>query len=244
MDFRKNPWTEQETGDQDEEVLLDPPVTDEEILLDPPAPVEPRRDWSPPVEPRRDQPAPVEPAPPRPKKGRMKRWRLLLIVLVGFVVLAGMLGMFNRSGGSGVVNTTGQSKAQPTSTPLSKRAAPTPKVTSTPLVPANITSGALLLLNPGIVRQGTGMGVTGSGFDPRATVDLTIKQRLSDPGQVLTFVQTDKNGVFTGELTVPATLTAGPFFIQASERGSTKVAQAKGMIAGGTPQLKLGTQVG
>ena len=36
MDFRKKPWTEQETGDQDEEVLLDPLATDEETLLDPP----------------------------------------------------------------------------------------------------------------------------------------------------------------------------------------------------------------
>src|SRR5207248_3831867 len=40
------------------------------------------------------------------------------------------------------------------------------------------------------------------------------------------------------------TLTAGPFFIQARQRGSNKVAQAKGMLAGGTPQLELSTQVG
>src|SRR5204862_150187 len=52
------------------------------------------------------------------------------------------------------------------------------------------------------------------------------------------------NGVFSGELNVPATLTAGSFFIEARERGSNNVARARGMIAGGTPQLKLGTQVG
>ncbi len=77
----------------------------------------------------------------------MKRWKLLLIALVGIVVISVVLGMFNRSGGSVTVNTTGQNKALPTSTPVSKRATPTPKVTSTPVVPANITSGALLLLN-------------------------------------------------------------------------------------------------
>ena len=237
----------------EDEVLLPVPGDEEPLtpgrneallpLLEDEEPLAPGRNEVLPPVPGDEEPSQSVVRPPRTRT-RMKRWRLLLIALVGIVVISVVLGMFNRSGGSGAVNTTGQSKALPPSTPVSKRATPTPKVTSTPVVPANITSGALLLLNPGIVRQGTGMGVTGSGFDPRATVDLAIKQRASDPGQVLTFVQTDKNGVFTGELTVPATLTAGPFYIQASERGSNKVAQAKGLIAGGTPQLKLGTQVG
>src|SRR5438270_6245232 len=40
MDSSNHPWTGQETGDQDEEILLDPPTTDEETLLDPPTPME------------------------------------------------------------------------------------------------------------------------------------------------------------------------------------------------------------
>ena len=60
MDSRKKSWTEQETGDQDEEILLDPPASDEEILLDPPAPMQQQREWSAPAEQRRDWSTPVE----------------------------------------------------------------------------------------------------------------------------------------------------------------------------------------
>ncbi|HEX6551837.1 MAG TPA: hypothetical protein VF026_03680 [Ktedonobacteraceae bacterium] len=250
----------------DEEDLLDQPAPVEQ-RREQPAPVEQRREPPPGVEQRRDQPAPVEqrreppprveqrrdqPAiiestiqPPLPKnqrpKGRRNRRNLLLIVLGVIVVIAVAFSMLNRSSGSGAVNTTGQSTPLSTSTPISKL---TPKVTVTTGVPANVTAGALILLNPGIVRPGASTGVFGSGFHPRATVDLVVKQQLSDQGQVVTFVQTDKNGVFTGELTMPATLTSGSFFIEAHERGSKNVARARGMISGGTPQLKLGPQVG
>jgi hypothetical protein len=270
MESTNTPWTGRDQRAAEDEIILDQPEIDEEDLLEQPAPVEQRREQPAPVQQRREQPAPVEqrreppsrveqrrdqPAiiestiqPPLPKnqrpKGRRNRRNLLLIVLGVIVVISVAFGMFNRSSGSGAVNTTGQSTPLPSSTPISNRATPTPKVTVTTGVPANVTAGALILLNPGIVRPGTSMGVNGSGFHPRATVDLAIKQQLSDQGQVVTFVQTDKNGVFSGELNVPATLTAGSFFIEARERGSNNVARARGMIAGGTPQLKLGTQVG
>jgi hypothetical protein len=270
MESTNTPWTGRDQRAAEDEIILDQPEIDEEDLLEQPAPVEQRREQPAPVQQRREQPAPVEqrreppsrveqrrdqPAiiestiqPPLPKnqrpKGRRNRRNLLLIVVGVIVVISVAFGMFNRSSGSGAVNTTGQSTPLPTSTSISKRATPTPEVTATTGVPANVTAGALILLNPGIVRPGTSMGVTGSGFHPRATVDLAIKQQLSGQGQVVTFVQTDKNGVFSGELNVPATLTAGSFFIEARERGSNNVARARGMIAGGTPQLKLGTQVG
>src|SRR5437588_3597869 len=272
MDSSNNPWTGQETWDQDEEILLDPLATDEEMLLDSPTPMvrgrpqgdapttgygeqrgvwqapvegemkvpqtfrpqgdastgygEQRRVWQAPVEERypraseereRDLEAPVGAGRKRPKRGGMKRWKLLSIVLVGIVAISVVFGMLNRSGGFGAGATTSQSTPlptsapRPTSTPVSKGV--------TPVVPTNITSGALLLLNPAIVRQGTGTGVPGSGADPGATVDLAVKSRLSDIGQVVTFVHTDKNGLFTGTFTVPTTLSAGPFFIEARERG-------------------------
>jgi hypothetical protein len=102
----------------------------------------------------------------------------------------------------------------------------------------------LILLNPGIVRQGVSMGVTGSGFSPRTTVDLLAQQRKTDQGQVIGLSRTDKYGNFYANLTVPTTLSSGPFFIKARERGGKKVAQAAGVISGGAPQLKLSEQVG
>ncbi len=183
-------------------------------------------------------------ARPRPQgRGRMNRWKLAMIVLAGIVAIAVVFGVLSQSAGLGGVNTLGKSSNQATTIP-SNTPLPTPKVVSTPQVPISSAVGALVLLNPGIVRQGTSMGVNGSGFDPRATVDLAITQALAQPGQVISFVQTDRYGNFSSNLTVPMTLSSGTFFIRARERGSTKVAQARGMVSGGTPLLKLGAQIG
>src|SRR5260221_2804500 len=183
-------------------------------------------------------------ARPRPQgRGRMNRWKLAMIVLAGIVAIAVVFGVLSQSAGLGGVNTLGKSSNQATTIP-SNTPLPTPKVVSTPQVPISSAVGALVLLNPGIVRQGTSMGVNGSGFDPRSTVDLAITQALAQPGQGISFVQTDRYVNFSSNLTVPMTLSSGTFFIQARERGSTKVAQARGMVSGGTPLLKLGAQVG
>ena len=204
---------------------------------------------------REEYPFPDEPEEPpipvvkRPKsKGRMNRWKLLGVVLAILVAIVVVLGMLNQSAGSGAVNTTGASTNQAATTtpqPTSAPATPIPtvKVGGKPLVPG-VTSGPLILLNPGVVRQDTSMGVTGSGFDPKTTVDLAVKQRRSSIGQVVSFVRTDKYGNFYGNLTVPESLSSGTFFVEARERGSDKVAQAAGVVAGGAPQLKLGSQVG
>ena len=184
----------------------------------------------------------------QPKKGRMSRGKLLWIGLAGIVavsVVFGILsqtssvvfGILSQTWGNVAVHTTGSS------TPQATPATSTPPAV-TPGVPAGVTAGALILLNPGVVRQGASMGVTGTGFDPRATVDVLVKQRKSDTGQPISLVHADKYGNFYDNLTVPETLSAGPFFIEARERSSNKVTLAAGVVAGGTPQLKLDEQVG
>src|SRR5207248_11350527 len=76
----------------------------------------------------------------RPKKGHMKRWKLLLTVLVGIVAISTVFGILYRPAGFEALNRIGQSTPlpsstpMPTSTPVSKRAPP--------LVPVNTTSGA------------------------------------------------------------------------------------------------------
>ena len=176
------------------------------------------------------------PAKP-PKKGRMSPGKLLWIGLVGIVAVLVVFGIFNQTSGNVAVDTRGSSTPQATpatSTP--------PAVTSTGT--PGVTAGALILLNPGVVRQGASMGVTGTGFRPRATVDVLVKQRKSDIGQPISLVNADKYGNFYDNLTVPETLSSGPFFVEARERSSNTVALAAGVVAGGTPQLKLSAQVG
>ncbi|HEX6477887.1 MAG TPA: zinc ribbon domain-containing protein [Ktedonobacteraceae bacterium] len=178
----------------------------------------------------------------RPKKGRMSRGKLLWIGLAGIVGISVLFGIFSQSSGNGAVNTTGTNTSPTSSTTQPSPAPATPR--TTPTTASNNTAGALVLLNPGVVRQGVSMGVTGTGFKPRATIDVLIKQRKSDPGQPISLVHADKYGNFYDNLTVPQTLSSGPFFIEARERGGNKVAQAAGVVAGGAPQLKLSEQVG
>lgn len=243
----------------DDEVLILPVPEDEEPLI-------PGRNEARPLVPEDEEPltsgrnearlpVPEDEEPPLPvvrpprTRTRLKRWKLLLIVLGGIVILSVVFGMFSRSAGSGAVQTTGvthQSTPATASTPKPRSAPATPTQAAHRKLggPTTVTSGALILLNPGIVRQGTSTELTGSGFDPRATIDLAIKQRASDTGQVVSFVQADKYGTFSSTFSVPTSLSSGTFFIEASERGSTKVAQATGVVAGGAPQLKLSAQVG
>jgi hypothetical protein len=183
----------------------------------------------------------VQPRPKRPKKSRKNGWKLLWIGLAGIVGISVLFGIFSQSSGNGAVNTgantsTGTTTTQPSPVPTNPPATPTAS--------SNNTAGALILLNPGIVRQGVSMGVTGSGFDPRISIDLLVKQRKSDIGQPIGQSRTDKYGTFYGNLIVPQTLSSGPFFIEARERGGKKLAQAAGVVAGGAPQLKLSEQVG
>src|SRR5712692_9027754 len=180
---------------------------------------------------------PVRHRPPRKSGGQ--RHKVLWVTLGVLAALAVVSWMLNQSLGPGAVNTS-----TPIPTPAPATPIPTVTMHGTPVGPIGGATGTLILLNPGIVRQGAAMGVTGSGFDPRATIDLAIKQQPTDTGQVISFVQADKYGTFYSTLTVPVTLSAGTFFIQAAERGRHKVAQAHGVVQGGTPQLKLGSQVG
>ncbi len=196
----------------------------------------------------------VESAIKRPKGRRIHR-KLLRIVLGGIVTISVVLGLLNQSPGSGAVDTTGTDLHQttpipastplPTSRPTSKRASPTPKASTTQGVPTSLTPGPLLLLNPGIVRQGSSLSVTGSGFGAKATIDLVLKRQASGTSLASTFVQTDKSGTFDGvSLTLPTELRSGTFIVEAHQRNSDKVAHVVGTVVEDMPQVKLGTQVG
>lgn len=190
-------------------------------------------------------PAHYASVPPRMKRGQLVWLGVALIVLL---VVVSRVATQAPSSGAALDNTgasRGQSdvkkaKATPSST---KKPTRTPAATTGAIT--SLTPGPLILLNPGIVRQGSSITVTGSGFDARAIVDLAIKQPGSTSSLASTFIQADKNGTFSGiALTAPASLPAGGFLVNAHQRNSDKSAQATGTVAGGAPQVKLGTQVG
>ncbi len=207
----------------------------------------------------------------------MKNRRLTLIIAAGVVFTLIIVGsVITRSAGPNevAVDTTGETAGQATP-PAGSASASKPKTPSTPGAktqtdakpgpaeptppPAvvqvdgrdiSVERGPIILLNPSTVRQGSTVGVTGSGFDAGATIDLVLKRQETDGGDVVTFFQVDKGGTFGGvNFTVPDGLSTGPFLVEARERkgdgqGFSKVASVSGTVAGAAAQVKLGTQVG
>jgi nucleoid-associated protein YgaU len=189
----------------------------------------------------------------------------LILIGAGVVLLLVVARVIISRPGSGedvAVDTTGASaqagRATLGPTPLSANPAatlgvaaaakpggptPTPVVVQIQGTAVSIEAKPLLLLNPSTVRQGSSVGVAGTGFDPGATVDIYVKQQVSDSVDPLTFVQVDKSGGFGGvTFSVPESLPRGNFIVEAAQRESEHVARATAVIAGGSPQVKLGTQ--
>jgi nucleoid-associated protein YgaU len=182
---------------------------------------------------------------------------LLLVVVVRLVVsrpgngdvAVDTTGATALLGGGRATPATQNNPDTPGGTPVATVSAkpagptPTPVVVQIQGTAVSIQAKPLVLLNPSTVRQGSTVGVTGSGFDPSATVDIYVKQQESDNVDPLTFVQVDKSGGFGGvTFAVPDSLPRGNFIVEADQRESENVARATAVIAGSSPQVKLGTQ--
>lgn len=206
----------------------------------------------------------------------MKNRKMIFAVAAGLVftlIVAGSVLSRNSGPPEVAVDTTGETAGQTTpgsgqatakpkagsTQPAKNQTGATPTPTETPPPPAiidvggsqvDVSRGPIILLNPSTARQGSTLGVTGSGFDPGSTIDLVLKRQQTDGGEPVTFVQVDKSGTFGGiNFTVPDTLPSGPFIMEARERkadgpGYTKTASVSGTIAGGNAEVKLGSQVG
>ncbi len=172
-----------------------------------------------------------------------RRWKVIVTaVLAGALLLFAGTKVFGHSLAIGPLQLTGGSTGTSQSSPP---AASTPTPVQVGNQQFNTATGPLILLNPGVVRQGTDVNVTGDGFHPGAVVDLTIKRQGSNASLASASVKADKGGSFySATLTAPMSLSSGNFVVIASERNSSKTAQAVGEVAGGAPQVKLGLQVG
>lgn len=195
--------------------------------------------------------------------------RKVLIVL-GVITVLSLVGALTGSGmtlpGSSSSSTTQLSGPTPNAprtssntstasstgapTAVAAIASPTPAVagpTPTPLPVSRLDTQhqALVLLNPSSARPGSTVSVTGSGFDPGATVDVYLKHTKDDNGTNLGFVQADKSGSFGGfNVTLPSTYVAGPFIVDVREHSGSHEALATGTVAANSPSVTLGTSVG
>ncbi len=188
-------------------------------------------------------------------------------ILVGGAALIAMLVVGRvLAGGSGggsqtAIDTTGTSKstAQPSEAASQQPTAKTsqqPKAKSAqqqtskgPMVVVNgkrytLPQGPTILLNPGLVRAGGKVAVTGFGFTAGTSVDLSVKQNETDHGLDVTSAKTDPNGSFNVGMNLPKDVGAGSFIVTATPRNGSRSAEMAGAVAAGVGSVKVSPAVG
>jgi hypothetical protein len=156
--------------------------------------------------------------PTKQTKGR-SRW-----ATVGFLVVAGMLvaglvhavlstgsrtPLNNNSGGNA------ESSELPSTTPASKR----------PILlgaGSSLTSPPTITIDPGMVRQGGRVAITGIGFDPGALVDMRFTPQDSTQAFPVPAAVVAPDGSFTSAFTMPPLPNANGGTILAAQHGPVK----------------------
>jgi len=166
------------------------------------------------------------------RPGRLwKRAVVTAVVLVVAFSLGKSMVPALTGGGSGSKSTK--------DTPPSQVASP-PAMADVGGVRVPGTGGALLMLNPGLVRPGSTVQVLGSGFDPRSTVDI----RVGRNGPAAT-AHADKGGYLSATLPFPARAGGGGRTeVVAKQRGGAKSASAVAIVAQGVGSATLSAMVG
>ena len=181
----------------------------------------------------------TRPAEPAPGGGGWVRrhWkRAALGVLVLFVVVSvgrSLLPALGIRGLGGGGKPSGQQTTKAKSLPP-----PTVNLDGTQVLGGG---QPLVTLNPGLVRPGAVVAVTGSGFDPGSRVDLLLGTGTADKAQVVTTVTANRDGVISGTVPFPVEVGNGSTTreVTAQQRGATKVAKADAVLAQGTAQATL-----
>jgi hypothetical protein len=183
-------------------------------------------------------------------------WKTVVAVVVVLLVLGPIARqLMSRGGSEKAVDTTGAGRASnqpsaaqsaapaPTSPNRSgKTAKPTTVNVDGQLIPT--ASQPTILLNPGLVRPGTKVAVSGFGFDAGGVVDVVLQTTGSASQSPVTLAKTDKNGSFTASFAMPeGVATRGPTVL-ARERNSDKTAKAQAVVSAGLGSMKVGKQVG
>jgi hypothetical protein len=134
--------------------------------------------------------------------------------------------------------------ANPTTVPANRGNSQSP--TSAPKVSPAPGGQPFILFTPGVVAQGGQISALGSNFDPNVRVNFLVKQKSTDPGKQLSFVQTDATGSFTGvTITLPDSQPFGAFIIMAKEAHGKKSAETMGVVQNGVAAtVNLKPQVG
>jgi len=147
-------------------------------------------------------------------------WRKLALVAAGILVVAWL--------GRGLLPEFGTSQAggQSEEGPPRPKAPPAVVDLGGKKVPA--VGGPVAVLNPGLARPGATVGVTGSGFDPGASVQVFLTTGNGKP-QPVASGKVDRHGSVTTEFKFPATAAnaGNQHLVTVQQANSDKVAEAE-----------------
>jgi hypothetical protein len=186
------------------------------------------------VEPGVASPERTEEQQPAKAKGKRSRstWKTVGFVVVAGLLLAALVRAVVGAGSHTTSTATG---------PLPVPAKPQTVMMGGAQVPIG---GPVLTLNPGLVRQGANIGITGAGFDPGSTVDLQFTPQGSNRPIPIPGVTAARDGSFATGFLVPQLPNANTGTITADQRGTNKGAQADAVVQAGVGSVALNRVAG
>jgi hypothetical protein len=99
--------------------------------------------------------------------------------------------------------------------------------------------GPMILANPGMVSPGGPVTILGSGFTPKASVAVFLKEGLSKGGALVGQGKATKWGTVAVSFNMPSTATGESATVVAQQAGGTKTANVKIMTPLGIGQVKI-----
>ena len=181
-------------------------------------------------------------------------WRTFVVIAIGLVVagpllreLVSVVRLPNSAAERGApAPAESQAPSTPTTAPARNSSVKAPKTSTISVNGQSIPSAGqpTILLNPGLVRPGTKVAVSGFGFDPGSVVDVVLKKNASDAGTAVTLAKADETGSFGTTFIVPSNMGARSPTVLAQERNSNKVAQTKALMPASMATVKMGKATG
>lgn len=161
------------------------------------------------------------------KRGKSRsKWTTAGFTIVAGLLVVALVRALIGTGDHGAVTTQG---------PVPTPGKPPILLGGTP----SLTSPPLITLNPGLVRQGAPVAITGIGFDPGSSVDIRFMPDGSRQPMVIPGTQVAPDGSFGASFVVPQMPNANGGTITAAERGSTKTARANAEVQAGVGFMAL-----
>jgi len=183
--------------------------------------------------------------------------RTLVVAVAGFVLLSIGRSMF---GGASFPGTGGKAKPSPSSGRTGSSSPPTVDLNGV-RIPAN--GQPVIVLNPGLVRPGATVTVTGVGFDAGSRVDFLLSTEASQgaktspspskgspkgAGQAkarsVASATVGKGGTVSAQIAMPSRGGQGRQVVIAKQRNSDKEARAEAVSAAGVASMTISDETG